>query len=291
MKSVEQKIFPYLLLLPMLVIFGLFLFYPALYGLWISLNKWDGLNPMKFVGVANYVKLVQDGEFISAFLNTMVFTILSVPGIVVSALGLALLLTRKIHFSNAFRAVFYWPTMISTIIIGLTWRFLLGEDFGVINYVINSLGGTSVKWLTHPQIAMGVVVFVTVWSMAGYYMVMFVAGLNSISETYYEASKIDGASYWQEFRYITLPLLKPTMLLVLVLSTVSVIKTYPLVYALTQGGPAGATKFMVQKIQEIGFEKNQMGYACAMTTVLFLVLSVLTVVQFRLNRGGEQDVD
>lgn len=291
MKNLEQKIFPYLLLLPMLLIFGLFLFYPALYGLWISFNKWDGLNPMKFIGINNYLKLIQDSEFISAFINTMVFTVLSVPGILVSALGLALLLTRKIRFTNTFRAIFYWATMISTIIVGLTWRFILGEDFGVVNYLLTSMGKSSVKWLTNPTLAMGVVVFVTVWSMAGYYMVMFVAGINGVSETYYEAAKIDGANFWQELRFITLPLLKPTMLLVLVLSTVTVIKTYPLVYALTQGGPASATKFMVQKIQEIGFEKNQMGYACAMTTILFLVLSALTVIQFRLNRGGEQDVE
>lgn len=122
-------------------------------------------------------------------------------------------------------------------------------------------------------------------------MVMFIAGIRSISETYYEAADIDGASFWQQFFYITLPLLKPTSLLVLVLSTVNVIKSYPLIYALTQGGPAGATRFMVQIIQETGFEKRQMGYACAMTTVLFLILAVLTMFQFRLNRGGEQDAD
>ncbi|MCI1956202.1 MAG: sugar ABC transporter permease [Oscillospiraceae bacterium] len=291
MKSFERRIFPYLMLLPTLVIFGLFLFYPAAFGFWISFNKWDGLNPMKFVGLDNFTALFQDSDFLLSFRNTMIFTVLSVPGILISSLALALMLTRRVHFSNFFRAAFYWPTMISTIIVGLIWRFMLGEDFGIVNYVITSRGGQAVKWLTNPTAAMGVVIFVTIWSMAGYYMVMFVAGLNSISETYYEASKIDGSSFWQQFWYITLPLLKPTILLVLVLSTVTVIKTYPLVYALTQGGPAGETTFMVQKIQETGFEENQMGYACAMTAVLFVVLAVLTLLQFRMTRGGEQDVD
>jgi alpha-1,4-digalacturonate transport system permease protein len=291
MKNFEQKIFPYLLLLPTIIIFGLYLFYPAVNGLWISFTKWDGVNPQQFIGLKNYIKLFSDQSFLSSFANTMFFTVVSVPAIFISALLLATLLTQKIKGSNFFRAAFYWPTMISTIIVGLSWRFLLGEDFGVINYLLTVFGATPVKWLTNPRAAMAVVIFVTTWSLAGYYMVMFIAGIKAISETYYEAADIDGASFWQQYRYITLPLLKPTSLLVLVLSTVTVIKTYPLVFALTQGGPAGTTKFMVQLIQETGFEKNQMGYACAMTTILFVILAIITAVQFKLNQGGEQDAN
>ncbi|BCJ94870.1 sugar ABC transporter permease [Anaerocolumna cellulosilytica] len=289
MKNFEQKIFPYLLLLPTIAIFGLFLFYPAINGLWISFTKWDGINPQKFIGIKNYVDLIQDENFWNSFLNTIVFTAISVPAIYVSALVLALILTRNIKGSSFFRAAFYWPTMISTIIVGLSWRFLLGEDFGVINYLLTAMGKSPVKWLTNPKIAMGVIIFVTAWSLAGYYMVMFIAGIKSISDTYYEAANIDGASFGQQFRFITLPLLKPTTLLVLVLSTVTVIKTYPLVYALTQGGPAGSTKLMVQLIQETGFDKNKMGYASAMTIILFIILAILTSVQFKVNEGGEQD--
>lgn len=277
------------MLLPMIVIFGVFLFYPALNGLKISFMKWDGINPQEFVGLKNYSKLLGDKAFWRAFTRTIAFTAMAVPGIYVAALGLALLLTREVKGSDFFRAVFYWPTMISSIVVGLSWRFLLGEDFGVINYMITTLGKSPVKWLTDPKIAMGVIVFVTVWSLAGYYMVMFVAGIEAIPRDYYEAAQIDGASFWQQFRFITLPLLKATSLLVLVLSTVTVIKTYPLVYALTKGGPAGATKFMVQYIQETGFEKSQMGYACAMAMVLFAVLAALTIAQFKLNKGGSEN--
>ena len=289
MKSFERRLFPYLMLLPMIVIFGVFLFYPALNGLKISFMKWDGINPQEFVGLKNYSKLLGDKAFWRAFTRTIAFTAMAVPGIYVAALGLALLLTREVKGSDFFRAVFYWPTMISSIVVGLSWRFLLGEDFGVINYMITTLGKSPVKWLTDPKIAMGVIVFVTVWSLAGYYMVMFVAGIEAIPRDYYEAAQIDGASFWQQFRFITLPLLKATSLLVLVLSTVTVIKTYPLVYALTKGGPAGATKFMVQYIQETGFEKSQMGYACAMAMVLFAVLAALTIAQFKLNKGGSEN--
>lgn len=289
MRSFQRKLFPYLMLLPMVVIFGVFLFYPALNGLKISFTKWDGINPQEFIGLKNYTKLMGDKTFWRAFTRTLIFTAMSVPGIYVAAMGLALLLTREIKGSDFFRAVFYWPTMISSIVVGLSWRFLLGEDFGVINYIITTLGKSPVKWLTDPNVAMGVIVFVTVWSLAGYYMVMFVAGIKSIPRDYYEAAQIDGANFWQQFWFITLPLLKATSLLVLVLSTVTVIKTYPLVFALTKGGPAGATKFMVQHIQETGFEKSQMGYACAMAMVLFAVLAVLTMAQFKLNKGGSQN--
>lgn len=291
MRSFEQKIFPYLLLAPTLIIFGLFLFFPAVNGLWISLTKWDGVNPQKFIGIENYVKLMSDRGFWESFFQTILFTAISVPLVYASALGLAMLLTGERKGNNFFRAVFYWPTMISSIIVGLTWRFLLGEDFGVINYLLTAAGRSPVKWLTNPNYAMGVVIFVTTWSMSGYYMVMFVSGIKAISETYYEAARIDGAGGLAQFRYITLPLLKPTSLLVIVLSTVTIIKTYPLVYALTQGGPAGATKFMVQSIQEIGFQKNQMGYASAMTMILFILLALFTVLQFQINKGGEQDAD
>ena len=291
MKSFERKVFPYLMLAPTLLVFGVFLFYPALNGVWISLTKWDGVNPQKFIGFQNYLKLAADKNFWESFANTILFTAFSVPLIYAAALGLAVLLTGEIKGSNFFRAVFYWPTMISSIVVGLTWRFLLREDFGVVNYLLTLMEKSPVKWLTDARNAMMVIILVTVWSMAGYYMVMFVSGIKGISQTYYEAARIDGGGAWQQFWYITLPLLKPTSLLVIVLSTINVIKTYPLVFALTQGGPAGATKFMVQTIQETGFEKSQMGYASAMTMVLFLVLSMFTSVQFKVNRGGEQDVE
>jgi len=289
MRNLERKIFPYLLLLPTLVIFGVFLFYPVLNGMWISLTKWDGINPKEFIGLENYIRLFSDRQFINSFTRTIAYTSATVPSILIASILLAILLTRQIKGSSFFRAVFYWPTMVSTIVAGLSWRFLLGENFGVVNHILTMLGNSPVKWFTNPSIAMGVVIFVTTWSMAGYYMVMFIAGIKAISETYYEAADIDGASFWQQFRYITLPLLRPTTLLVLVLSTVNVIKSYPLVYALTKGGPAGATKFMVQIIQETGFEKSRMGYASAMAMVLFMLLAILTSVQFKLNKGGKSD--
>jgi alpha-1,4-digalacturonate transport system permease protein len=291
MKSLEMKIFPYLMMLPMMTIFTLFLFWPAVNGLWISLHSWDGLNEMTFLGLDNYIRLLDDRNFVRAFQGTMFFTAVTVPSIYVVALALALMLTRRVKATGLFRAIFFWPTMISSIIVGLSWRFLLGESFGLINYILTTLGMEPVRWVTNANMAMFTVIFVTTWSLAGYYMVMLIAGIKSISETYYEAARIDGANFWQQFFSITLPLLRPMSLLVLVLSTVTVVRSYPLILALTGGGPAGHTRFMVQQIHEAGFGRQQMGFASAMAVVLFLVMAVLTATQFRLNRGGGQDAN
>ncbi|MCL2015067.1 MAG: sugar ABC transporter permease [Defluviitaleaceae bacterium] len=291
MKNLQMRMFPYLMLLPMMIIFTLYLFWPALNGVWISLHSWDGLNPMAFLGLTNYTQLLDDRNFTRAFSGTMIFTAITVPSIYVTSLALAIMLTRKIKAAGLFRAIFYWPTMVSSIIVGLSWRFLLGESFGLVNFVITSFGFEPVRWVTNANMALFTIAFVTTWSLAGYYMVMLIAGLKSISETYYEAAEIDGANFWQQFFFITLPLLRPMSLLVLVLSTVTVVRSFPLILALTGGGPAGATRFMVQQIHETGFSRLQMGYASAMAVVLFGVLAILTIVQFRLNRGGEQDAN
>ena len=286
----KEKVFPYVMLLPTVLIFGIFIFYPMLSGMRTSLYSWDGINDPVFVGLQNYKNLIGDKYFWSSLRGTLFFTLLSVPIVYWVALALALLLTKKVRCIGLFRSVFYWPTMISSIVIGLSWNYLLG-NMGVLNYLIQSVTGSTVKFLTNSTWAMAVVVFVTVWSMAGYYMVMFVAGLNNIDPTYYEAADIDGATGFQQFRYITMPLLKPTTLLVIILSMTTILKTYPLVNSLTGGGPARATKFIVQEIFETGFDESQMGYACAMTVVLFVIISALTLIQFKINQGGEQDAN
>lgn len=286
----KQKVFPYVMLLPTIFIFGVFIFYPMLSGMWTSLYSWDGINDPVWIGFQNYTNLFTDSYFWDSMKKTLIFTIVSVPFVYWAALGLALLLTQKLRGLGGFRAIFYWPTMISTIVVGLSWNFLLG-NMGIVNYLVQAISGSTIKFLTNATWAMAVVIFVTVWSMAGYYMVMFIAGLNNIDVTYYEAADIDGATKFQKFRYITMPLLKPTTLLVIILSMTTILKTYPLVYSLTGGGPARATKFIVQKIFETGFDENLMGYACAMTVVLFVIISALTLIQFRVNRGGEQDAN
>ena len=191
------------------------------------------------------------------------------------------------RFKGIFRAVFYWPTLISFIIVGVTWKWMLGDSFGIVNYLLSNMGLEPVRWLTDGFYANVAVIAASIWSRAGFYMIMFIAGLQSIPISYYEASDIDGASAFQRFRWITFPLLKPTNFLVLILSMIDAFKAYPLVFSLTDGGPNKATTYLVQSIYEQGFNKNQFGYASAMSVCLFLILSILTFVQFKVNKGGE----
>lgn len=197
-----------------------------------------------------------------------------------------MILVQELRGKGLFRAVFYWPVMISFIIVGLTWKWIFGSSFGVVNYLLELAGLQPVAWLSDPVNAKISVIIATLWSRIGFYMVIFIAGLQSIPQDYYEAAKIDGSSRLRTFFSITLPLLKPTSLLVVILSVIESFKQYPLMMALTGGGPGKATTNIVQYIYQTGFVKMQLGMASAMSVLLFLIIAVFTVIQFRLSRGG-----
>ncbi|OUM95653.1 MAG: sugar ABC transporter permease [Thermobacillus sp. ZCTH02-B1] len=277
---------PYVFLMPNLLIFSVFIVFPALFGIVYSFHKYDGLNPMEFVGFRNYASLLQSREFWEVMRRTFVYVVTAVPLIFAGALLIAMMLVQEIRGRGLFRAVYYWPVMISFIIVGLTWKWILGDSFGVVNYLLERIGLEPVKWLSDPTYAKLSVILATLWSRIGFYMVIFIAGLQSIPQDYYEAARIDGANRIRTFFNITLPLLKPTSLLVLILSVIEAFKQYPLMMALTGGGPGKATTNIVQYIYQTGFIKMQLGMASAMSVVLFVIIAVFTVFQFRLTRGG-----
>lgn len=277
---------PYLFLLPNILIFSLFIALPALFGLMYSFSKYDGLNPLEYVGFRNYSAILQSAEFWDVMRRTFLYVCTSVPLIFAGALLIALMLVREIRGKALFRAIFYWPVMISFIIVGLTWKWIFGSSFGVVNYLLELAGLAPVEWLSDPTNAKISVIIATLWSRVGFYMVIFIAGLQSIPQDYYEAARIDGASGLRTFFNITLPLLKPTSLLVLILSVIEAFKQYPLMMALTGGGPGKATTNIVQYVYQTGFIKMQLGMASAMSIVLFLIIAAFTVIQFRLTRGG-----
>ena len=289
MSNWKHKIFPYLLILPNLLIFGVYLFYPAINGLRYSFYKWDGLGPMKYVGFKNYADMFGDRNFLGSLGRTMTYSFFSIILIFCISLLLALVVSKKIKGVAFFRITFYFPFMLSAIVTGFSWRFLLADDFGLLSYLCTAMGREPIHFLTEPANAQATIIGITVWSFAGYYMMMFVAGLKNISPVYYEAAKIDGATPFRTFWHITFPLLKPTSLMVIVLSSLGVVKNYALTKAVTGGGPGTATKYLVQLIYETAFQKNKVGYASAMTMALFAILAVFTLIEFRLNRGGEQD--
>lgn len=289
MNNWKRKVFPYVLILPTILLFGTYIFYPAVNGFIYSFYKWDGIGKMKWLGLENYTDLIGNRQFMGALSRTMSYTFVCIPLVFCVALLLALIVSKDLKGVSFFRVTFYFPFMLSAIITGFSWRFMLTEDFGIISYLRSLAGADPIPFLTNPTFAFWTLVVITVWSSCGYYMMMFVAGLKNISFSYYEAARIDGADSLQCFTYITFPLLKPTSLMVLVLSSLHIIKSYTLVKAVTDGGPGTATKFLVQLIYETAFQKEKLGFASAMTMVLFAILALFTIVQFKLNKGGEQD--
>ncbi len=235
MKSKRLQLIPYLFILPNVVIFLVFVVVPALYGFALSFTRWDVISEPVFVGVGNYISIFTSSSFWETTQRTLVYVLTVVPLTYVVSLLLALLVDSNMRLRTLMRAFFYVPAMLSAVVIGVSWRWIFGDYFGIINYFIERYGGTPINWLTTPGWAMLVVILASVWARAGYYMVMFLAGLQGIPEVYYEAAKIDGASRWQQFWRITLPLLKPTSLVVLVLCSIESFKVFDLIVTLTTG--------------------------------------------------------
>ncbi len=287
--SLERTLFPYMMILPNLLIFVIFIAVPAVFGFVYSLTDWEGIGALHFIGFKNYIKLFQDTRFWISIRQTFLYALIALPLIVAIPLLLATQLVKKIRGRSIFRAIFYWPSMISYIVVGLLFQFIFGDSTGVINFLLEKMGGSSVGWFTNGVSAMAVVIIASVWSRSGFYMVTFLSGLSNISESYYEAAKVDGATGWRQFVSITLPLLKPTTFLVMILGFIDLFKQYGLVLTLTDGGPAGATKFAVQYIYEQAFDRFELGYASALSMILLLILAVLTLVQFKINKGGAID--
>jgi len=222
----KQKIVPYLFLVPNLLIFSIFIILPAIIGIYYSftdmtLFTFDSPN---FVGLANYTTLIHDEDFIAALLNTVKLVFATVPIIFVTSLMVAVLLVQPLKAKGLFRAIYYWPVMISAIVVGIIWQWILAGNFGLFNTTLKALGLDSVDTLINPRFAWWSVVFAIVWSRTGYYMIIFVAALLSIPESLYEAAQMDGANRIQKFIHITYPSLKAARLMVFILVTMEIFK-------------------------------------------------------------------
>lgn len=280
----HQTAAPLLFLLPNILIFGTFIIIPAIQGLRMSFTEWGVFTTPVFIGFDNFIELAGDEVFWKTFSNTIVYSFFTVALIMVYALALALLLYKNtIKGEKLFRSLFYIPSLLSMITVGIAWRFILGDEMGIINYLLRAAGGNGVRWLTDSKLAMVSIILVSIWAQAGYYMVVLIAGLQAIPIELYEAAKIDGASAPKIFTSITLPLLRSTLLVVLVLATIASFKAYELISVMTKGGPGYATKFIVQQVYQVAFLEDRMGYASAMSIVLMLIISLFTVLQFKLS--------
>lgn len=278
---------PLLYLAPFLVFFAIFQIYPIFYGLYVSLTRWDLVSAPQFIGLTNYANLGKDGLFWTALRNTALFASLNAPLAIIVPLSLAILVNTSIPGRTIYRSAFTTPLMISVSSVGVLWVWFLNPTFGLINYYFGLVGLPGQNWLTQNGWAMVAIVITTVWWTSGWNLILFLAGLQEIPESLYEAASLDGAGPVALFRYITLPSLRPTMLFVGVTTIIGSFRVFGQVFVMTQGGPFDSTRTLVQHIYETGFRNFRMGSASAVAWALFLIVLVFTLIQFRLMRENE----
>jgi alpha-1,4-digalacturonate transport system permease protein len=279
---------PLLLISVNLALFLLFFVWPVVIGLNYSFTSYTGVGTAPYVGLDNYQKLFGDSAFYAALWRTVIYTGAVVPLTFITSLGVAyLLVSPYAKGKTVARVVFFLPWLISPIIAGVIWRWLFGENVGLVNFVITELGGKAVPWQSNANLSLMVVVLAATWANTAFNMLLFVAALKNVPVSYYEAADLDGASAWQKFRRITLPAIAPTSFIVVLLSTLHTMKEYGLIKALNDGGPGSENNLIVQYIYLTGFRRGHIGYASAASFILLLILMIIAVVQLLANRRKE----
>ncbi|MFR8547984.1 MAG: carbohydrate ABC transporter permease [Lachnospiraceae bacterium] len=276
---------------PSMIIFTVFVFVPLIIAVVFSFLKFDMMfNHIEFQKFDHYIKLVQDKRFWNALFNTLYYTVFSVPLLIGLALGAAVLVKRKGWFSSICKSVFFLPAICSMTVVSIVWSFLVNPDVGMFSYWLTLFGFEPVNVLNSPTLAMPAVILVGVWKNFGFNMVILLAGLNGIDESYYEAAKLDGATSWQQFKRITVPMLMPTLSFTIVNAIIGSFQVFDQVYVMTKGGPLFKTQTLVQLIYSTAFDSFNMGYASAIAVALFLITFVASVLTFKRMTKGEEDL-
>lgn len=267
------------------VLFLVFFVWPGALGLIYSFTDYRGIGRLNFIGLRNFETLFADSTFYAALSRTFLYTLLSVPLIYVSSLGVAaLLVSRAVRGRTAAKIVIFLPWLISPIVVGVIWKWMFGQDFGFVNFIISTLGGNPLPWSSNGNLALTVVIFAAAWGGTAFNMLLFIAALKNIPEALLEAAELDGANAWQRFRHVTLPGIAPTSFMVILLSTIHAMKEFAMIQALTNGGPGTENVLIVQYIYKTGFEQSKVGYASAASMVLMVVLLAIALIQLRFNR-------
>lgn len=280
----EQKIWALFMLAPYII--GLIIFWigPVIASFLISFTKWELVGAPEWVGFGNYRMLFSDELFIKSLINTGYYTLLSVPLSLIFSLLLAIAMNQKLKGIVFFRTAFFLPHISSMVAVALLWSWIYNSQYGILNFFLELVGIPGQNWLGNPKWAMPALVLMSVWKGLGYNMMIWLAALQGIPEDLYEAARIDGASKWQQFKHITVPLLSPTTFLLLILSIINSFKVFEQSYVMTKGGPAHATLTMVLYIYSNAFEWLKMGYASAMAYILALIIFILTIIQFKYQK-------
>jgi len=285
----QRRLTPYLFLLPALLLLSLTVFWPALQAFYLSFTDYASLQQSpRWIGLTNFRRLWADPIFWQTLRNTLLYLAVVVPILVAAPLGLAILANQKLRGMRWFRAAYYTPVIISMVVAGIAWRWLYAEN-GLLNQLLKylRLAPEGIPWLTSPHWAIFSVMAVTVWKGLGYYMVIYLAGLQSIPAELYEAAALDGSDGLRQHWDITVPLMRPYLILVAIISAIAATKVFEEVYIMTQGGPRNSSKTVVYYLYEQAFQNLEISYACTIGLVLFLGILVLSIINLQISQGRE----
>ena len=284
-KALKQNLVAYSFILPNLLGFALFTLVPVVFSLGLALMNWDGANVVTWAGLDNFKKLFSDTTFRISLFNTFYYVIGTVPPTMAAALGLALLLNQRLRGRNFFRTTFFFPYVASLVAVAVVWNMLFNPAMGPVNQLLTALGVENPpRWTASIDWAMPTVILASIWKGMGYYMVIYLAALQGIPSYLYEAAEIDGANAWQRFRYITLPMLTPATFFVSIMLIIASFKVFDLLMVMTGGGPGRATNVLVIHTYNTAFKEFRFGYSSAIAMVLFLIVLVITIIQFRTEK-------
>ncbi|HCY74627.1 MAG TPA: sugar ABC transporter permease [Ignavibacteriales bacterium] len=275
----RKKILPYLLVSPYVIHFILFVAFPVGFSIVLTFHKWNIISPMEFTGVNNYIRLVNDKTFLKSMGNTIIFLLIHIPLQIIFALFLAEILNQKIKLRGVFRGAFFLPVIVSGVVVTILWQQLYGYDTGLFNRLLVMIGLDKIGWLTDPNIAMASIAVMATWKNVGLYIVLFLVGLQTVPTQYYEAADLEGATHFQKFFKITLPMINPTIFMVMILSTIGGFSLFIEPYIMTGGGPLNSTVSAVLYIYKQGFFYYHMGYAA--TLGLFFAFIILAVIMIQ----------
>lgn len=275
MKNIKS----YLLISPYLLYFLVFVAFPVGFSFFLTFHKWNIISPMEFSGGDHYVHMFKDRLFLKSLWNTIRFLIIHIPLQIFIALGLAVLLNKKIRFKSGFRASFFLPVIISGVVVTIMWQQLYGFNSGLLNRLLTGIGLGRVGWITTEEMAMISIAIMATWKNVGLYIILFLVGLQTVPLHYYEAADIEGASGWQKFWHITLPAINPTIFMVVIFSTIGGFSLFIEPYVMTQGGPLNSTLSSVLYIYKQAFEFYHMGYAATLGFAFAFIILTVVVIQ------------
>jgi len=277
--KINSSISSYVLVSPYVIYFLVFVLFPISFSLFLTFHDWNIIGPMKPVGLANYVTLFQDHYFLKSIRNTLVFLLLHIPLQLMVALGLAVVLNEKLWFRGFFRSAFFMPVVVSGVVITIMWQQLYGYELGTVNILLQKIGISKIGWLIDAKWAMPAIAIMATWKNVGLYIILFLVGLQSVPKSLYEAASIEGASKWQQFKWITIPAINPTIFMVVILSTIGGFSLFIEPYVMTGGGPLNSTLSTVLYMYKQGFFYYHMGYAATLGLIFALLILFVVFLQ------------